>query len=503
MKKPDFRRMAGLGAAALAILASVVVTAPANADTPGGNVPPGPYSLTITKLENPAAGGTPTSGVKQTLTGATPIDGVNFSIAPVQGVDLSTSAGWAKAADLKVNNSGQVVDGSGTVYTTGSATPLAPTGPGGVTTYSTSNANVYLVTETSAPSGVQIGAPFLVELPMPQSSTNGWLTDVFVYPKNTKLGAPVKTVDDSGAHAVGDTVNWTVTNTVPNQAAGNPLVKYTLSDELDTRLTAPDEAEVEVSLAGAGGGAITLLPGDYSVDVTGQVLTVDFSATGLAKLTANPSSVITVKFSTVVNSVGEDGTITNVATLTSQSKSQLDNGTPPTETPSNETETTFGDVTLRKTDPNGIVLKDAEFQVFTSLDDAKALTNPVSVDGVTTFKSDANGAVKISGLKAQENGQGASLTYYIVETQAPAGFGIAAAWSQAQGGTAVTVNPGDVSHNEIITVVDPQAPAISLPLTGSTGTAIVLGGGLALAAIAAVGGTLIVRRRREAATQAV
>lgn len=502
MKKiRNIRLMAGLGAAALALLTSAVATAPANADTSGGNVPSGPYTLTITKLENPAAGGTPTDGTQQSLSGATPIEGVTFSIAPVEDVDLSTSAGWLTAGELKVNNAGVVVDDAGTVYTAGPAQALDPTDGAGVTSYTTTTASVYLVTETSAPNGVQIGAPFLVELPMPQASTNGWLTDVFVYPKNTKLGAPVKTADDSNAHAVGDTIDWAVTATVPNQAAGNPLVKYALSDQLDSRLTAPQASAVTVSLADAGGSAIALDAGDYTVDVTGQNITVDFTAPGLAKLTANPSSVVTVAFSAVVNAMG-DGTITNVATLTSQSQSQADNNTPPTVTPSNETKNTFGDVTLHKQDTNGVALKDAEFQVFASQDDAKNLSNPVAVDGVTTFTSVADGTVKISGLKAQNDGQGASLTYYVVETKAPAGFGIATAWSQAEGGTAVIVNPGGVDENGVIVVTDPQAPAISLPLTGSTGTAIFLGAGLAVAALAVVIGTLVVRRRRDAGVQA-
>lgn len=499
-KKSTVRLTAALGAAALGVLACVAVTGPASADTTGGNVPAGPYSLTITKLQNPAGGGTATDGAQQTLTNPKPLAGVAFSIAPVQGVDLTTSAGWKTAATLTVNSSGQVVDGSGATYTIGSATPLPTTGADGVTTYSTSMANVYEVIETSAPAGVQIGEPFLVELPLPQASTNNWLTNVFVYPKNTVQGAPTKTVDDSKAHAVGDSVDWKITDTVPNQAAGNPLVKYTITDALDSRLTAPTSSDVKVSLADSTGATITLPAADYTVDVTGQTVTVDFNADGLALLTANPSAVITTTFSTVVNSVG-DGTITNTADLTSQSQTEADNGTPPSTTPSNSTDSTFGDVTLHKQDPNGNALKGAEFQVFTSAADARNLANPVSVDGATTFTSNTSGTVSINGLKAQENGQGADLTYYVVETQAPAGFGIASAWSQAQGGTAVTVNPGDATANPVIDVTDPQAPAIALPLTGSTGTAIFLGGGIAIAAAAAIGGVFLVRRRREAEAQ--
>jgi len=475
----------GAGALALGLAA---LAAPAHADTTGGNVPAGPYSLTITKLQNPAGGGTTTgdNGTQQTPTGAVPIPGVVFNIAPVNGVDLTTAAGWTTASGLTVNSSGQVVNGA-TQYTTGTATTLPATDGNGVTTYSTSTAAVYEVTETSAPAGTEIGTPFLVTLPLPQS--NNWLTNVYVYPKNTVQGAPVKSVDDSGAHGVGDTVNWSVTSTVPNQAAGNPLTVYSISDALDARLTPPTASAVTVSLASSTGTAITLPAADYTVTVTGQTVTVNFTAAGLTLLTANPGAVITEKIPTVVNAVG-NGTIQNIANQTIQAST---GGS--TTTPSNTVQDTWGAVTLHKVDPNGNALQGAQFQVFTSLANAQSLSSPVSVAGATTFTSDASGQVAINGLKAQNDGVGADLTYYIVETKAPAGYTIATGFAQSTGGYAVTVAPGGVSANPVVTVTDPQDAPIALPLTGSTGTAIFIGGGLTLVALAIAAGVLITRRR--------
>ncbi|QNE36514.1 SpaH/EbpB family LPXTG-anchored major pilin [Leifsonia shinshuensis] len=478
------RPAAAIGIGALVLLGAAAFAAPANADTTGGNAPAGPYTLTITKLQNPAGGGTPADGTPQTSS-LPPIPGVVFSVAPVNGVDLTSPAGWTTAAGLTVNAAGQVV-GGGTTYTTGAATALPATGATGVTTYSTSTAAVYEVTETSAPAGTELGAPFLVTLPLPQSGN--WLTDVSVYPKNTVQGAPVKTVDDAGAYGVGSSVTWSVESTVPNQVAGDAFTRYSLADPLDARLTPPAAASVAVSLASPTGAAIALPATDYTVSVAGQTVMVDFTASGLALLTANPGAVVTAAFPTVVNAVG-GGTIQNIAnqTISTQSGST-------TTTPSDMVQETWGDVTLHKVDPNGKALAGAQFQVFSSKSDAQSLSDPVAVGGATTFTSDASGDVAIDGLKAQNDGAGADLSYYIVETQAPAGYVIAPAFAQSAGGYAQTVAPGS-SANATVTVTDPQAPPIALPLTGSTGTAVFVGGGLALAALAVAAAVLVVRRR--------
>ncbi|MFE4951916.1 SpaH/EbpB family LPXTG-anchored major pilin [Leifsonia sp. NPDC056665] len=485
--RPRLRQLTAIvGAGALALLGVAVIAAPAQADTTGGNVPAGPYNLTITKLQNPVTGGTATNGTQQNVSALTPIPGVVFSIAPVNGVDLTTPAGWTTASGLTVNAAGQVVNG-GTTYTTGTPTALTATNASGVTTYSTSTPAVYEVTETSAPAGVQLGAPFLVTLPLPQS--NNWLTNVYVYPKNTVQNAPVKTVNDTGAYGVGASITWTINSTVPNQTPGNPITGYSITDALDARLTPPAASAVTVTAKTSTGAALTIPAADYTTTVTGQTVSVVFTAAGLTLLNANPSAVITVGIPTVVASDG-NGTIPNTANQLINTQ----NGSSTT-TPTNTANDTWGNVTLHKVDPNGTALSGAQFQVFTNKADAQALTNPVSVSGATTFTSDTSGNVAINGLKAQNNGTGANLTYYIVETKAPAGYVIATAFQQSTGGYAETVAPG-TSANATITVTDPQVAPVALPLTGSTGTAIFIGGGLTLAAIAVAAGLLLVRRRR-------
>jgi LPXTG-motif cell wall-anchored protein len=55
------------------------------------------------------------------------------------------------------------------------------------------------------------------------------------------------------------------------------------------------------------------------------------------------------------------------------------------------------------------------------------------------------------------------------------------------------VAPG--AANPTVTVTDPQAPPIALPLTGSTGTTVFVVGGLALASLAVAAAVLVIRRR--------
>ncbi len=53
------RLTAAIGVGALALLGAAAFAGPASADTTGGNAPGGPYTLTITKLQNPPAAGPP------------------------------------------------------------------------------------------------------------------------------------------------------------------------------------------------------------------------------------------------------------------------------------------------------------------------------------------------------------------------------------------------------------------------------------------------------------
>lgn len=479
------RALTAAGAVVLALTGLTLAGGAANADSVG-NLPAGPYTLNITKLQQPATAGTTTNGTQQNVSGLTPVPGVQYQIQPVNGVDLSTSTGWQTASTLTVSSTG-VVSGGGTTYTVGSATQLPLTSSSGVTSYTTSSAAVYLVTEVSAPAPVVgVAPPFLVTLPLPLASNNSWLTNVFVYPKNTAANTPTKTINDSSALGLGQTVSWTISSTLPTFAQGTSLTSYVVSDTVDPRLTVTSTSAVTVSLGG------TAVPSaDYTVAVNSGVLTVTFNSAGISLLGANAGSTLAVGIPTTVTSVGS-GTIQNTPVTTV-------NGTSYTGTP---VQTTWGSLQLKKVDQStpGNALSGAVFEVFTNQTDAKALSNPVSVSGQSQFTSDSTGLVNIAGLKAQLDGQGPDLTYYLVEVTPPNGFQVAPSFSQSSGGFAVTVSPGGITANPQIVVADPQTPPISLPLTGSTGTMIFAAAGTALIALALSAAFLFYRRRAETET---
>lgn len=471
-------------ASCVAIAGVLIASGPASADPSVGNIPSGPYSLTITKYENPVSGPVANDGgAQQSVSGLTPLANVDYSIAPVSGVDLTTAAGWQTSSTLHVSTTGVVTDNSGITYPTGAATVLSPTDANGVTTFTSQNPGVFVVTETSAPQGViAVAPPFLVTLPMPKNDT--WLSNVYVYPKNTVAVDPTKTINDSNAYGLGQSVNWTINETIPSFAAPATLTSFVVKDALAPQLTLVGTANVTVTL---NGNAVPA--SDYAVAVDqNNNFTVTFTGTGISLLAATPGGLLAVGVPTTVTSVGS-GTIQNTPVVSINNEDFT--GTP--------VDSTWGAVQLKKVDMNNPsdALQGAVFQVFTSRTDAESLTNPVSVDGATNFTSGSDGLVNIAGLKAQQDGNGPDLTYYIVETTAPTGFSIAPAFSQNSGGQSVTVNPGPVgtSTNPLIVVADPQVSPLLLPLTGSTGTVVFIGGGLAVIALA-IGLALIATKRK-------
>ena len=492
------RAIATIGAIALGLIGVAAVGAPASAATSVPNLPDGPYTLNITKYAQPNPPLTlPHDGTQQNIpAGTTAIPGVQYSIAPVQGLDLTTAAGWQLTDGMTVSSTGVVTDAHGNVYSTGTAVALPLTDGNGATSYTTAAGAApmaYVVTEVSAPNNVpNVAPPFLVTLPLPQA--NNWLTTVYAYPKNVTTEAPTKTVDDSGAFGLGQSVKWTVSAKVPNLPADTNLSSFILKDHLDSRLTPPAPGDVTVSFKTAGGSTVALDPSDYAVAVTGQDLSVTFTSTGLALLSqsANQGGSATAAFSTVVTGV-DDGTILNtpVANINGHDYS----GEPK--------QTTWGSLQLKKVGgtQEGKALQGAQFKVYKSISDAQNDHDAVVVNGQSTFTSLADGSVAIAGLRTGSNGDGATdpTTYYIVETQAPIGYNVASGYDKASGGHAVVVHPGSTA-NALITVVDPQVPPFMLPLTGSTGTALFVGGGIALIALA-MGAAFVMYRRKASVTQ--
>lgn len=249
------RAVATLGAIALGLMGAAAFSAPAAA-AEAPNLPDGPYSITIHKYEQPAVSpDAPHDGTEVDTTGLglTPLEGVTYQVQLVQGIDLTTNAGWETtetltAADAAAN------------YTLGAAISDG-TDANGMASFPGLTVGVYLVTEADAGTNniTQLADPFLVTVPFPNN--NEWLTDVHVYPKNPVAGVE-KTVDDSVAYGLGDTVNWEITAKVPNIPDGQELSSFAVTDQLDTRLDYTPTATVTLA---DGTTDVPLDSSDYTI----------------------------------------------------------------------------------------------------------------------------------------------------------------------------------------------------------------------------------------------
>lgn len=472
-RTPLARRItAGLGIAALATAALFGGMVPASAADAGNIVPDAPKSLTIHKHAQPATLGTPPNGLQLVTPPANPLNGVTFQIQKVNSsfVDLSTNAGWAKTVGLTP---------AGVAGQLGAAT-TGVTNASGIATFAGLDQAVYLVTETNpGTNNIAFAAqPFLVTLPLPNNSDNTWIYGVHVYPKNS-LASITKTVDDSAAKGLGSDVKWNMAAPVPNASQGNVLTSFAIEDVLDPRLT------YKSATATLSSGTAIASPADYTVVPAAGTVRINFTAAGLLKLT--PGTTVNVALITAVTSLGNtSGIILNDASVYINDK----------KTTSTKVQSNWGNVIISKVSAGTPtrLLEGAKFKVYASESDAQNDANAISVTsaGVTTdvFTSDTNGRVNIAGLRAKLNGAGADITYWLVETEAPAGYTIAADVSKATP-KSFTVN-SEIATTVDITVANPQTVPFTLPLTGGPGTVAFMIVGLGLLSIA---GGLALRKR--------
>jgi fimbrial isopeptide formation D2 family protein/LPXTG-motif cell wall-anchored protein len=488
------RVVAAAGACALGIagMAGIAQSAQAAEPVTGvGNINPDTTtSLTIHKYDG-AQGDAGDGTVQDTSKMGNPLQGVVFTVKPVTmkgdtKIDLDTAAGWDAIDGIKAT------DVTASSYTFGTSTTMT-TDKNGVATETLPH-GLYLVEETGSGSNniVSSVAPFLVTLPLSQSSGN-WLYDVNVYPKNQVLAAPEKTINsdsDQKGLKVGDTVQWTINQQVPRLNSGDSYDSASIWDVMPTDGSLSYDATASLTLNGTA-----LTEGtDYTIDPTGATWTL--TSTGLGKIKAGDK--ITVTFTMKVEKVTADGSIANPGSSTG--------GTPGygsefngTKVPGNPTPYTYwGQLAVTKVDENKNVLKGATFQVTAKT--AASCPATVPSDGVvSTGTSDGNGIVQWDattpassplGLFVANSNNGPldspSKDYCLYETQAPAGY-TAAAVQQ------VTVKAGTDNLNTV-TVTDVQKGHPTLPMTGAQG--IVLMSVLGIVLIAAGGTIYVVSRRR-------
>jgi len=400
-------------AIAIAIGAAAVVSSPASADA----IDPGrPGSIAIHRFETPPVPtGLPSDGTPVDTTGLVPVEGVEYVIRRVAGIDLATSAGWALAQSASIafdpgdpNGSLLAVPG-----VTGLGSPLVVvTDADGTAESGPLPVGLYLVTEGALPPGAQPAAPVVVSVPLTDPDSGDWRYEVHIYPKSAVFGVG-KTVDDLDLAAVGEEVEYTITTDIPIDP---PIDDYRIRDALDTRL-----ALVDASVSISDGSAV--VDGvDYLVDVdAANVLTVDFTAAGRSALLAAAGEQVEVLLTATVEGTG---TIENQAAL------DLDAGLLSGSFLSLVAETRLGGLTVRKVDETGAALAGAEFAVYRSEADALADDDRIALGGQTSFTTAGSGEVELDGLRFSDFAGGAAVgpgdpgyhSYWLGEVAAPPGF---------------------------------------------------------------------------------
>lgn len=495
--------------------------------------------------------------------GAVGIAGVKFSAKRVSDINLSTNAGWQQAGKAALDLSGAVP------AVRESSTPGAPelgtdaavertTDSNGELVFDDLPIGLYLVQETETPAGVTPSAPFMVALPLTDpSNQSNWLQDVYVYPKNSRIGVPVKTVNDATPFGTTDQqrISYTITADVPRNpgaAAGTFIdpTGYMVSDQLNGSLT-PFTVTAEITgqpLVACD--AVNPVPAcDYEVTgvTAGAEVVVRFSDAGLAKMGDAASTVgakVTVTIvADVVSTIASAGT--PVAPVVIGNAARIYPDLASIETPgdagpdqrwldTNNVDTKWGTVSFTKVNQDGLGLENAEFKVATSKANAEANT----FIRTAQVSSVADGAVTITGLRASNfaNNVTQSLgaksaddsqtfdvinasyaVYWLTETKAPANYELLAQpipvalladgsirqlAQDANGDLSFSTATGEaVFANNVasgLEVVNVQKNAgFVLPLTGGMGTAFLTVIGLGI-----IGFVVVVARRRRNAEAA-
>jgi fimbrial isopeptide formation D2 family protein/LPXTG-motif cell wall-anchored protein len=533
------RLLAGTGAFALALAGTFATAQLASADV-GPDQPTAPATGSIIIHKREGAQGTAGDGTVLTPAPGEPLGGVTFTRWQLGFLDDTTNPSTCTTIDLaKTDHWAHVptgvapatldgLAGAGLCVvapTAGTAFP-ATNATTGVTSDSGLLKGLFYIQETAAPANV-VGraAPFFVAVPTPNG--NDWIYDVNVYPKNTTLDAPTKTINPDGAQpgkglSVGSNVEWTIEQKIPatNTGDGEKLKYAEIYDLLDSRLEYVSSTLSVVPVA-ADADPIPLTPDThYTLDDEG--VTWVFTAAGLDVLNNNPGGTIKVIFETKVLEIGADGNIVNPGGVDNGYGSRFstkpyDPENPPPGTPGDpEPQTYWGALQLKKVDEDAKPLAGAEFKVFAkgtgecfetapdtgavstgiSLPDGSVIWTPGGLVRVITPADDDSPAVTapVLGLWIANSPDGPLTSpnkdYCLYETKVPAGYTGAAVQT-------VNIKPG-LDATLMLDVENVQKDGPDLPLTGAAGTVAMTFGGLLLVG-AGVAVALVSRRRNNAA----
>ena len=305
---------------------------------------------------------------------------------------------------------------------------------------------------------------------------------------NLKTEAPnITKIADKDTVSIGQVVKYTVTGSVPD-TTGYDQYQYIIHDELSTGL---DFVNDENGTA-LGEGATTV---NVKVAFTGTGVTDASTAPTTATLSGTNKRTMALDLSTWVRAnqtnKGKEFTITYYAkvnkdaVVTEKNKAQLEYGNKPGETtittPSEAKTPTYPLDILKTKKGSGEKLAGAKFSLYTSETDANNGTNPIKVTGSngnyvvdpssTTTEFESVKSIEGKNYNLHVNGLAAG-TYYLVETEAPAGYNKLTAPIKVvitKAGDDWTISKGDTKEEDKIIDVENSTGSL-LPSTGGMGT---------------------------------
>ena len=390
------------------------------------------------------------------------------------------------------------------------------TGSDGAATFTGLNYGLYLLAKSALPADATTDlVPFLVSVPMYVESTSGdaWQSTVYAYPKVRTADITIsKTVDDTDIYVnAGQTLQYTVTTTIPAAATGNgtanEFTSFVITDTNTDSTLNIDKSTVVVKL---GDDALACTPA-----YDGSVLTLTLTTEDLAALNAHLSQnqTITVTYdATVATDVTFASKITNTAKATYQRDGMT--GTADATVAANASNTvdlyTYGiDLTKTLSDSGTITPSTISFALYTDETCTDANKIPVVSGNGGYWKAAAeettpvvmcvgtDGHLKLYGLEPG--------TYYLKETATMDGYTLLAqpitifiADENHDGTATATVNGANARVTDgvvSLTVENTRNTAgFTLPQTGGAGTLMVTAIGLGLLWVGVI--LLVVYRRK-------
>lgn len=307
----------------------------------------------------------------------------------------------------------------------------------------------------------------------------------------TEAPSITKTADKETV-SIGQVVKYTVAGSVPD-TTGYAEYVYKIHDTLSNGLDFVNDAKgtavtgntVNVSVAFKNATDASTAPATATLDTTKKTMALDLSAWVRANQT-NKGKEFTVTYYAKVN---------KYAVVTEKNSATLEYGNNPTDTTTtkpSEAKTPTYPLDINKIKKGSDEkLAGAKFSLYTSENDAKNNKNAIKVSGsngnyvvdptsnTTEFESVAS--IDRKGYNLHVNGLAAG-TYYLVETEAPAGYNKLTASIKVTitktGDTEWTISKDDNKEGDKIIDVENSTGSI-LPSTGGMGT-------IAFAVVAAI-----------------